>query len=119
MSFYKRNKARAVFINTEPSKTDQGQANDTDINVIVKRYGITGTAPGASHEPMYEDFTQIPGDLRDMIEQTRSIAKLRRTLPAPLRELPVDELLALKPEQINDMLKPAEKPANTQEIKQA
>lgn len=112
MSNYKRNKLKARFFNTEPSATDQSQANDTDVNVIVKRYAITGTAPGAAHEPMYEDFTSIPGNLRDMIEQTRSVAKLRRTLPAPLREMPVDELLALKPEDIQRILKPADKPAD-------
>lgn len=104
MSIYARNKAKAVFINTKPTKTDQSQAHDTDINVIVKRYGITGTAPGATHQPIYEDFSELPRDLRSMIEESRSVARLRRQLPQPLREIPVAELVTMTPEQIQAKL---------------
>lgn len=112
MSNYYRNKLAAIYRNTEPSKTDQSQAKDTDINVIVNRYGVTGTAPGTTKEPLYEDFTELPRDLRGMIEKGRDLQRLRRQLPKQLAEMPVDQLLALSPDQINAILKPADKPAD-------
>lgn len=108
MNNYKRNKARAVFINDEPSMTDQSQARDTDINVIVKRYAQTGTAPGAATDPMFEDFSELPTDLRSMIEQTRGVVELRRRLPPRLAEMPVAQLLSLTEQQLTEILKPAE-----------
>lgn len=113
MNTYKTNKAKAIFRNEEPSATDQSQANDTDINVIIKRYGITGSAPGAAHEAMYEDFSELPNDLREMIEQSRDMARLRRELPAPLQEMDLHELLSLTPDKINAILQPTNKPTDT------
>lgn len=118
MSPYRINKALAVFINTEDTLTDQSQANDTDINVIVQRYGITGTAPGAPTPPQYEDYSELPNNLKDMIEQVRDVRLLRQTLPPGLREIPVDKLLTLTPTDIENILAPpAPPPAPEGEIK--
>ena len=110
MNNYRKNKALAIFRNTQPSMTDQSQANDTDINVIVKRYGVTGTAPGSAKQPIYEDFSEMPSDLREMLEQTKDVRKLRNRLPEQLKEMPVAELLALTPQKLRAILKPADKP---------
>lgn len=105
-TFYARNKARAATVNTKPTMTDQSQAADTDINVIVPRYAITGTAPGAPGQAIAGDFTEVPNNLRDMIEQARSVQHLRRKLPGELAEMPVEQLLALSTEDIQRILTP-------------
>lgn len=111
------NKARAAYFETQPSKTDQSQANDTDINVIMKRYTVTGVAPGAATGPQYQDFTELPQDLRGLIEQTRSIKHLRGTLPDALRDKPMEELLTLTPAQLMALHTPVEPNKPTEEQK--
>lgn len=117
MNRYKTNKAKAAYKTKAASLTDQSQANDTDINVIVQRYGVTRTAPGAAHAPMYEDFSELPEDLRAMIEQSRSITRLRRQLPQPLKEIPIEKLLALTTEEIETILQPPKNEGATTEAK--
>lgn len=103
---YRLNKARAVFVNTEPTKTDQAGAGETDINVIIKKYGITGVVPSAPQAPMYGDFVNIPHDLAEMMELARGAEAHRATLPEQLRGIPTDQLLALTPEQLVTILTP-------------
>lgn len=110
---YRINKERAIFTNTEESKTDQSQANDTDINVIVKRYGVTGTVPGAKQPAMYGDFSELPRDLREVIESGKQMQILRKSLPEQLREIPLDELLNLTPTEINNLMAPPADPPVT------
>ncbi|WNK14714.1 MAG: internal scaffolding protein [Microvirus sp.] len=40
----------------DPSKTIQSQAAETDINEIVRRFGITGQIPQVARPPSFEDF---------------------------------------------------------------
>lgn len=109
---YAENKANARTVNTEPSLTDQSQARETDINVIVGRYGISGQLPQGGSQPMYGDFSRLPTELRDFIEMGRTLDQRRAELPAELRDLPTDELLALTPEQLtNKLTPPADPPA--------
>lgn len=103
---YAENKARARTHNTDPSLTDQSQARETDINVIVGRYGISGQLPQGGSQPMYGDFSKLPTELRDFIELGRTLDQRRAELPAELRDLPTDELLALTPEQLTNKLTP-------------
>jgi len=103
---YLANKAAAVYNNTDPTETDQSQANDTDINVIIGRFGIGRLAPGAATPPIYADLTEMPRDLRGFIETARNLETLRERLPAQLRGQNVDELLALTPAQIHGLLFP-------------
>lgn len=43
----------------EETKTIQSQAEDADINVIVRRFGVTGVMPGGVIPPTYGDFTGV------------------------------------------------------------
>lgn len=111
--YYQKNRLRAQFKNTEPTKTDQAAAKSTDINVLVGQFRVGGQVLGHGGVPMYEDFTQLPVGLRDMIEYTRNLRHIRAQLPEQLREMPLDELLALNPQQLRDILTPAPTPTPT------
>lgn len=113
-SNWARNKAKAIFINTKPSKTDQSQAEDTNINIIMRKYRITGQAPGASKAPIYADFTELPTSLAEMMETARKMPSIRASLPEQLRSMPLEQLLSLTPEDLTNILTPpAQPPANT------
>jgi len=117
MTYYYENRKRAQFKNVEPTLTDQSGAKDTDINIIVGQFLRTGSAPGTNKQPLYEDFTQYPDDLRGFIEAGRAIKEHIADLPEQLRNIPLNELLALPPQQIADMLKPPATPPATQDEK--
>lgn len=110
-SNWAKNKKLAVFTNTEPTMTDQASARDTDINVIVTQFGIHGQAPGGADQPIYGDFTEFPTDLRETIEMGKRLAYHKGKLPDALKDMPIDELLALTPETLRAKLTPADKPA--------
>jgi hypothetical protein len=114
--FYQRNRELAVTYDDTPSLTDQSQAHETDINVIVGRMGITGTVPGAPGEPLYGDWTNYPHDLREFIETARTVDTLKEKLPAQLTNMSVEEILALTPDQLTALL--ADKPDNTETPKE-
>lgn len=100
---------RQALKNTEPTLTDQSQANDTDINIVMKNFmgsKIVNARPG---QPIGGDFTQIQGDLRHQLE---ILDKLRARLPRALAELPTDQLLGLTEDQLRTILTPPEKPAD-------
>jgi len=105
MSRYTANKQDAIYFNTDPSKTDQSQAQHTDINVIVTQFLKTGQPP-IGKPPIYADFTQLPNDLRGLIEMGRSIENLQTQLPEQLRGIPVAQLINMTNEQINAILTP-------------
>lgn len=44
---------------SKPTKTQQHNKDETDINVIVQRFGVTGVLPQARNPPTYGDFTGI------------------------------------------------------------
>jgi len=110
---YQINRLRAQFKNTKPSLTDQSAAKDTDINVIVKQFGLGGQALGTTKTPLYEDFTQYPDDLRGFIETSRAVREHIGNLPPELKNLPMDQLLNLPPKELLEKLvkKPAPPPA--------
>lgn len=111
---YYENRKRAQTVNTEPTLTEQSMARDTDINIIVEKFRITGRVPGAQTEPMAGDFSELPDDLRGFIESAKSIKEVRRKLPPQLREMPIEELLALTPDKLTSILTPpAPTPAPT------
>lgn len=99
-------RAKGRTLNTEPTMTDQSQASETDLNVIMRKYGVSGRVPATTAQPMYGDFTNLPTDLRDMIETSRTIKEKRSQLPKELREMPIEELLALTPEELTTILTP-------------
>lgn len=48
--------ARVGLLCEEPTKTQQHQAEEADINTIVRRFGVTGTLPQVNVPPTYGDF---------------------------------------------------------------
>lgn len=100
MSKYYENRKKAETITVGQTKTDQSAAANTDINVIVRNYIIHGSAPGSSKPPMYGDFSEIPDNLRDMIDLGRSIEGHRAALPPGLQDMTVQELVTTDPKQL-------------------
>ena len=56
--FKQRSDDTATFCK-DPSLTVQADAIDADINVIVKRFGITGMMPQAVRLPEYSDYEDV------------------------------------------------------------
>lgn len=106
MSYYEKNRLLARTVNKEPTLTDQSQAHETDINVIVGRFLKTGAAPGTAAQPMYGDFSRLPNGLREFIDQARSLEQHRAALPAALRDLPPEKLMTLTMEEAAAILQP-------------
>lgn len=112
MKTYRQNKAAAVFRNTDPSMTDQSQLDDTNINIIMKKYRITGVAPGAHKQPSYGDFTELPETLAELMQQARELPDLISSLPENMQSMPLDQLLALSTEDLQTMLAPPDNPSD-------
>lgn len=106
MSYYYNNRKRARTRNHMPSLTEQSMARDTDINIIVSKFRITGRVPASQQQPMAGDFTNLPTDLRGFIETAKSIKDVRRKLPKQLQEMPIEELLSLTPDKLTSILSP-------------
>lgn len=105
MRTLKERREAARYVNTMPTMTDQSAAANTDLNVIVNQFLKTGQTASRS-TPVYGDFSQLPDNLRDAIDQARSVQRLRSTLPPQLRERTTEELLALTAEDIARILAP-------------
>lgn len=114
---YQQKKLAAIHFNDEPTMTDQSAAEDTDINVIVNQFMRTGQLTAGATPPTQGDFTQIPTNLRDMIELGRSVRFHRNRLPKQLQGMTDHELLALTPDALRKILtdEPAPKPAEKKE----
>lgn len=72
--------------NDEPSMTQQHHAADADINVLVKRFGITDGAipPAAPDTQYYGDFTDAPS-FREALDRIHTAREHFQELPANLR----------------------------------
>lgn len=66
------------------SMTDQSQAADADINVIVRRFGLTGVMPPLHRVPEYGDFAGI-SDYRTALEAVQAAAEHFNAMPAEVR----------------------------------
>lgn len=66
-------------------RTIQSHAEDVDINVIMKRHAVTGTAPGARRIPEYGDFSQV-NDYQEALNQLVIAQEAFLDLPADVRE---------------------------------
>lgn len=67
-----------------PTRTQQHFKEESDINVLVKRFAITGELPQGVRMPTYEDFTET----YDFHSAANAIAQAREAfmhLPADLR----------------------------------
>ena len=114
---YAVNKVRSRTTNTQPSLTDQSAAKDTDRNVIVKKFMVHGQVPTGNKTPIYADFASMPKDLVGLLEQAKSIYRLKNQLPKDLRDLTLDALLALTPDEIKAKLTPPTPPSANNEGK--
>lgn len=75
---------QAAYVEKLPSMTIQSQALDTDINEIVRRYGITGQFPENHRIPEYGDFTEIK-DFQSAIAAIETAQTNFMQLPANTR----------------------------------
>lgn len=116
MNYYERARSLATF-NTEPTLTDQSGAKETDLNIIVQRFTISGQLPQGSGQPTYGDFSQLPADLRGFIETAEKLDELRSQLPEQLRNMETTALLALTPDQVRTIIGPPDKPDEKPETK--
>lgn len=114
---YQANKARmrAALKFSKPTLTDQAGARDTDINIIVKNFTKHGIAPAVGKQPIQGvDWTEYPSDLKGMFDKAKELAGQLRKLPKQLRNMGMDELLALNADDLKRILAPAQpdKPAD-------
>ena len=66
------------------SLTVASQAEDNDLNVLMKRFGITGKMPENPRVPMYGDFTEIT-DYRSALDAIRQANENFAEFPADVR----------------------------------
>lgn len=122
---YRTNKSNAITLNrirkgpragdVAASETDQTAAKDTDRNIIVKRFLTHGQLPQGRKPGMYGDFSILPEDLQGFLAQAKSLQKHRQNLPKELRGMTTEELLALTPDELKDILTPPDKRANNKD----
>lgn len=107
---YRKRAAALASYNNDPSEADQAGSDDTDINVIVKRYGVYGTVPSGMKAPQFgADLSAMPTDLADLIATARSLETLRGELPPELAATTIEELLAFTPQELAAILTPPTK----------
>lgn len=68
----------------DKSLTRQSEAEGTDINVLVRRFGVTGQIPMPSRLPTYQDFEGI-FDFRTAMDAVRSAEAAFMEVPAHIR----------------------------------
>lgn len=72
------------IVNNEPSMTVQSQAQEADINFIVRQFGITGKLPQGVRVPSYGDFDSVD-DYQSAIAAIRSAESSFALMPADVR----------------------------------
>jgi len=84
----------------DPSKAIQSQKDESDINTIVRNFGVTGRLPESTRLPQYGDFYGIE-DYRSAIEAVKDADKAFMELPAKVREYFVNDPQAFADFAIN------------------
>lgn len=81
-----REASLAVALKCDPKRdrTLQSQAEDADINVIMKRFANTGVLPQGHRVPTFGDFTGIT-DFREAMDLVREAERAFLRVPAELR----------------------------------
>lgn len=101
---YAENKARSKIITIGETMADQAGAEATDINVIVKKMAATGSMPTSTKQPFYADMSELPNNLRDMLEMGKQVDNHRAQLPKALQHLTTGELINTDPKQLQRMI---------------
>lgn len=68
----------------EPSKAIQSQAEEADINNIVRAFGVTGQLPQSVRLPSFGDFEGI-SDYREAVEAVRQAEESFLSIPSNIR----------------------------------
>jgi phage internal scaffolding protein len=69
----------------DPSLTQQSFREDSDINVILERFNITGELPSNVREPQYGDFLDSPVDYKSALDVVMSAQSAFNDLSAKVR----------------------------------
>jgi len=101
---YRENKRRAITPTIGVTMTDQSGAEATDINVIVRKMNQTGMMPAGAKQPIYADFSDIPNNLKDMLDMSRNLEEHRSQLPEGLQGLSTAELINTPPARLQEMI---------------
>lgn len=83
----RENGSRRVYtVNEEPSKTDQSQTEQSDVNYIIGQYKKTGQLTHlARKQGVYADVSQIP-DLQESLAQVELANTAFASLPSEVRQ---------------------------------
>lgn len=76
--------AETGLLCVEPSLAVQSQKDDADINVIVRRFGLTGTLPENVRVPTYGDFSEVV-DFQSAMNVVRQAQEAFDELPSDVR----------------------------------
>lgn len=68
----------------DPSLAQQHMKDECDINVLVERFGVTGSMPVAPIEPSYGDFSGV-GDYHSALNAIKAADEAFMALPAKIR----------------------------------
>ncbi len=68
----------------DPSLAQQHMKDECDINVLVERFGVTGSMPVAPIEPSYGDFSGV-GDYHTALNKIKAADEAFMALPAKIR----------------------------------
>lgn len=74
----------SATVNLLPSLTVQDDLMDSDINVIVARFGLTGHLPNNVRVPQYGDFTGVT-DYQSAVQAVRDADSAFLELPPDIR----------------------------------
>lgn len=75
---------RCGEFNDQPSLTVQSMAEDADLNVLMRRFGLTGVMPSSPYLPTYGDFTHV-GDYQSALHAVMEADASFMALPADMR----------------------------------
>lgn len=70
--------------NVDPSLTKQSDHDDSDINVIVRRFGLTGALPSVPVPPSYQEFDSV-FDFQSAANLVRAATESFNALDAEVR----------------------------------
>lgn len=84
---YDREKASfdSALRTPEPTLAVQDALEETDINTIVRRFGITGQLPQGVRPPQYGDFTGVT-DYREALDAVIEADRAFMQMPADVRK---------------------------------
>lgn len=74
-----------AFVNVGESETVQSEKESADINLIVKRFGVTGLIPESVRTPLLEDFDAVV-DFRTAMNVAREATESFMQLDAVTRK---------------------------------